>query len=194
MNMGFLIFFAVEGFMKILAYGFTYYWYINWNKFDFVVVFLSLIVIDESWLVALQIKVAPLRIIRVMRLFRLIKVSEGLRSLLKTVIMSMANIFTTGLLLMLLLFTFAIVGMSLFGDSPFKEEFNEDVNFTTFYLSMLLLFKVATGEHWTWIMHETYDNYGLIGIFYWLIFVFATCLIFIKVFIAVIAESFNDSV
>jgi hypothetical protein len=59
---------------------------------------------------------------------------------------------------------------------------------------MLLLFKVATGEHWTWIMHETYDNYGLIGIFYWLIFVFATCLIFIKVFIAVIAESFNDSV
>jgi hypothetical protein len=120
MNMAFLIFFACEGFMKILAYGFTYYWYINWNKFDFVVVFLSLIVIDESWLVALQIKVAPLRIIRVMRLFRLIKVSEGLRSLLKTVIMSMANIFTTGLLLILLLFTFAIVGMSLFGDSPFK--------------------------------------------------------------------------
>jgi len=59
---------------------------------------------------------------------------------------------------------------------------------------MLLLFKVATGEHWTWIMHETYDSYGLFGVFYWLIFVFATCLIFIKVFIAVIAESFNDSV
>ena len=59
---------------------------------------------------------------------------------------------------------------------------------------MLLLFKVATGEHWTWIMHETYSNYGLIAILYWLIFVFATCLIFIKVFIAVIAESFNDSV
>jgi len=53
MNMGFLIFFAVEGSMKILAYGFAYYWYINWNKFDFVVVLLSLIVIDESWLVAL---------------------------------------------------------------------------------------------------------------------------------------------
>jgi len=154
--MAFLIFFACEGFMKILAYGFKYYWYINWNKFDFVVVFLSLIVIDESWLVALHVQVAPLRIIRVMRLFRLIKVSEGLRSLLKTVIMSMSNIFTTALLLMLLLFTFSIIGMSLFGDSPYGEEFNEDVNFTTFYLSMLLLFKCATGEHWTWIMHETY--------------------------------------
>jgi len=53
-----------------------------------------------------------------MRLFRLIKVSDSLRSLLKTIILAMANIFTTALLLLLLLFTFSIVGMSLFDDQP----------------------------------------------------------------------------
>lgn len=125
----FIIFFTCEGVLKMLAYGFTYYWYINWNKFDFIVVFLSLIVIEESWLVELKVNVSALRIIRVMRLFRLIKVNEDLRNLLKTIIMSMPNIFTTALLLLLLLFTFSIVGMSLFGDQPLGENFNENANF-----------------------------------------------------------------
>ena len=177
----------------MLAYGFSYYWYINWNKFDFIVVFLSLIVIDEGWLVALKVNVSALRIIRVMRLFRLIKVNEDLRNLLKTIIMSLPNIFTTALLLLLLLFTFSIVGMSLFGDLPFGDNFNGDANFKTFYNSMFLLFRCSTGEGWNSIMHDTYTSHGLIGIIFWLAFVFACTLIFLKVFIAVIGESFNDN-
>ena len=155
-NTFFIVFFVCEGSMKIIAYGFKYYWYVNWNKFDFVVVFLSLIVVDESWLENLGINVSALRIIRVMRLFRLIKVSDSLRSLLKTVIISMANIFTTALLLLLLLFTFSIVGMSLFGDQPDGDSYDENANFRTFYNSMLLLFRCSTGEAWNSVMHETY--------------------------------------
>jgi voltage-gated sodium channel len=128
-NMFFVIFFTFEGTLKMLAYGFSYYWYINWNKFDFIVVFLSLIVIDESWLVELKVNVSALRIIRVMRLFRLIKVNEDLRNLLKTIIMSLPNIFTTALLLLLLLFTFSIIGMSLLGDQPYGENYNGNANF-----------------------------------------------------------------
>ena len=192
-NMFFVVFFTCEGSLKMLAYGFSYYWYINWNKFDFIVVFLSLIVIDESWLVALKVNVSALRIIRVMRLFRLIKVNEDLRNLLKTIIMSLPNIFTTALLLLLLLFTFSIVGMSLFGDLPFGDNFNGDANFKTFYNSMFLLFRCSTGEGWNSIMHDTYTSHGLIGIIFWLAFVFACTLIFLKVFIAVIGESFNDN-
>jgi len=142
----------------MLAYGFSYYWYINWNKFDFVVVFLSLIVIDESWLVALKLNVSALRIIRVMRLFRLIKVNEDLRNLLKTIIMSLPNIFTTALLLLLLLFTFSIVGMSLLGNQPYGESYNKDANFETFYNAMFLLFRCSTGEAWNSVMHDTYTE------------------------------------
>ena len=91
-NTFFIVFFVCEGSMKLIAYGFKYYWYINWNKFDFIVVFLSLLVVDESWLEKLGINPSALRIIRVMRLFRLIKVSDSLRSLLKTIIIAMANI------------------------------------------------------------------------------------------------------
>ena len=144
--------------MKLIAYGFKYYWYINWNKFDFIVVFLSLLVVDESWLEKLGINPSALRIIRVMRLFRLIKVSDSLRSLLKTIIIAMANIFTTALLLLLLLFTFSIVGMSLFGDQPDGENYDDNANFKTFYNSMFLLFRCSTGESWNSVMHDTFEE------------------------------------
>jgi hypothetical protein len=58
---------------------------------------------------------------------------------------------------------------------------------------MFLLFRCSTGEAWNSVMHDTFTEYGLIGIFFWLAFVFASSLIFLQVFIAVIGESFNDN-
>lgn len=49
-NTFFVIFFTCEMVLKITAYGFKYYWYVNWNKFDFIVVILSLIAVDEQFL------------------------------------------------------------------------------------------------------------------------------------------------
>jgi hypothetical protein len=49
-NFFFVIFFTVEMVLKLTAYGFKYYWYVNWNKFDFIVVILSLVAIDERFL------------------------------------------------------------------------------------------------------------------------------------------------
>ena len=34
--------------LKITAYGFKYYWHVNWNKFDFIIVIMSLAAIDED--------------------------------------------------------------------------------------------------------------------------------------------------
>lgn len=115
-NYLFCIFFTVELILKMISYGFTYYWYINWNKFDMIIVFLSLLTLDDSWLLSLRFNVTALRIIRVARLLRMIKTSEGIRQLLKTLFMSIMNILNTGALLLLIFFTFSIVGMSLFND------------------------------------------------------------------------------
>ena len=46
----FTAFFTFEAIIKILGYGFKYYWYVNWNKFDFIIVSFSLIAVDENWL------------------------------------------------------------------------------------------------------------------------------------------------
>jgi hypothetical protein len=44
-----------------------------------IIVFFSLLTLDDSWLVKLQFNVTALRIIRVARLLRMIKTSEGIR-------------------------------------------------------------------------------------------------------------------
>jgi len=63
----------------MLAYGINYYWYVNWNKFDMIIVISSVLTLDDSWLVDLKFNVTALRIIRVARLLRMIKTSEGIR-------------------------------------------------------------------------------------------------------------------
>lgn len=113
--------------IKITAYGFKYYWYVNWNKFDFIIVIMSLVALDEQLLADLNFNVTALRIIRVSRLLRMVKTSEGLRTLLKTLFMSLGNIINTSLLLVLILFTFSVAGMSLFGRIKMtKDDYLED--------------------------------------------------------------------
>ena len=114
-NYTFVSIFTYEMILKIIAHGFQYYWHVNWNKFDFIIVILSLIAINEDLITSLKINVTCLRIIRVSRLLRMVKTSDSLRGLLKTLYMSLGNILTTAILLLLLLFTFAVAGMSLFG-------------------------------------------------------------------------------
>jgi len=157
-NSTFVVIFTLEMIFKITAYGFKYYWHVNWNKFDFIIVILSLAAIDEQIIASLNINISALRIIRVSRLLRMVKTSEGLRSLLKTLYMSLGNIMTTSLLLLLILFTFTVAGMSLFGEIEFGDHINEDANFTSFYLSMITLWRACTGESWNGIMHECYNN------------------------------------
>lgn len=192
-NKFFVIFFTVELILKITAYGFKYYWYVNWNKFDFFIVIMSLIALDETLLTQLNFNVTALRIIRVSRLLRMVKTSEGLRTLLKTLFMSLGNILNTSALLLLILFTFSVAGMSLFGKIEFFDYINKDVNFKSFYMSLMTLWRTSTGESWNGIMHEcTYDQ-GIIAIVFWLLFQLITFFIFMNVFIAVIGESFDDN-
>ena len=47
-NQVFVIIFTLEMVLKIVAYGFKYYWHVNWNKFDFIIVWMSLITINEN--------------------------------------------------------------------------------------------------------------------------------------------------
>lgn len=129
MNVFFVIFFTAEVILKITAYGWKYYWYVAWNKFDFIIVMMSLLAVDEEVLVSMNINVTALRIMRVLRLFRLVKASASLRALLKTLLMSMPNIFNTAFLLVLIIFTFTIAGMSLFGNVPDNEFIDGNVNF-----------------------------------------------------------------
>ena len=194
-NKTFVVIFTFEMLLKVIAHGFTYYWHVNWNKFDFVIVIMSVIAANDDLIQQLNFNVTALRIIRVSRLLRMVKTSEGLRSLLKTLYLSLGNILTTASLLTLILFTFTVAGTSLFGmivPNDNLEFITKDCNFLTFYDSMMTLWRSCTGESWNGIMHECYSSQGFVSIVFWLLFELFTFFIFMNVFIAVIYENFTD--
>lgn len=108
---------------------------------------------------------------RVLRLFRLVKTSASLRSLIKTLIMSMPNIFNTAFLLVLIYFTFAIAGMSLFSNVEYVDFLGEHVNFRQFYIAFMTLVRASTGESWNGIMHDCFlHGGGFIAVIFWAVF------------------------
>ena len=191
-NYTFVAIFTIEAMLKITAYGFSYYWYVTWNKFDFVIVIMSLLALNETLFQSLNFNVTALRIIRVTRLLKMVKTSKGLRSLLQTLYMSLNNIFTTASLLSLILFTFTVAGMSIFGNVEDGEFINKNVNFRSFYIGIMTLARASTGESWNGIMHECYDQTGPEALIFWVVFQLITFFIFMNVFIAVIYDSFTS--
>jgi hypothetical protein len=102
----------------------------------------------------------------------MIKASEGLRSLLKTLFLSLSNLMTTFGLLMMIVFSYAIAGMSIFGNIEFSSDgaINEDANFKSFYMAMSTLIRCCTGESWNDIYHSCYEEEGWIATVYWISF------------------------
>jgi len=182
--------FTIEAIFKITAYGFVYYWHVTWNKFDFVIVVLSLLALNESLLAGLNFDVTALRIIRATRLLKMVKTSKGLRSLLTTLFMALNNTFTTASLLTLILFTYTVAGMNLFGDIEDGDFITKNTNFRSFYVAIMSLWRATTGESWNGIMHECFASAGVVAYFYWITFQIISFFIFLNVFVAVIYDSF----
>jgi len=149
LNMGFICIFTTECILKIFALR-QHYFTEPWNVFDFVVVILSILGILLSDLIE-KYFVSPtlLRVVRVAkigRVLRLVKGARGIRTLLFALAMSMPALFNICLLLFLVMFIFAIFGMSFFMTVKLRGTLDEVYNFQTFGQSMILLFQRDHGR------------------------------------------------
>ena len=89
----------------------------------------------------LPVKPTLLRIVRVLRIgrvLRLIKAAKGIRKLLFALIISLPAIVNIGALLFLIMYMYAIIGMSLFKHVKINGAMDEIVNFQTFGNSFML--------------------------------------------------------
>lgn len=57
-------------------------------------------------------------------------------------------------LLFLVMFTYAVMGVALFGDAPRQNFLSDRANFENFQTALLTLFRVGTGESWNAIMRD----------------------------------------
>ncbi|XP_045484118.1 sodium channel protein para isoform X27 [Pieris rapae] len=213
LNMIFIVIFSSECLLKIFAL--RYHYFVEpWNLFDFVVVMFSILSLVLSDIIE-KYFVSPtlLRVVRVAkvgRVLRLVKGAKGIRTLLFALAMSLPALFNICLLLFLVMFIFAIFGMSFFMHVKNKGGLDDVYNFKTFVQSMILLFQMSTSAGWDGVLdgiinEEECDlpdnergypgNCGsaTIGITYLLSYLVISFLIVINMYIAVILENYSQA-
>ncbi len=100
------------------------------------------------------INVGFLRLFRAARLIKLLRQGYTIRILLWTFVQSFKALPYVCLLIAMLFFIYAIIGMQVFGSQAFEPDshYNRHNHFQTFMAGLLVLFRCATGEAWPSIM------------------------------------------
>ena len=87
---------------------------------------------------------------------RILRKAKKLQIIFNTLVEALPAMGSLGMLLLLLMFMYAVIGMSQFGFANITDQENADyhANFRNFMNSFLLLFRSATGEGWDSLMFD----------------------------------------
>eukprot|EP00759_Apiculatamorpha_spiralis_P048850 PhF_6_TR44136/c0_g1_i1/m.67462 len=209
--------FVLEAILKLIAYNYKYFWD-SWNRFDFLLVLLSVVGLFLDSFSDSGLPVSPgvlrvFRVFRVLRILRLVRQAKQVRILLETLWYSLPSLGNIGAFLFLLFFMYAILGMQLFGliSSTNAIYMNDYVNFHTFPQAFLLLVQVTTGDSWNGLMHDcmvqppdcqpdydpetdtTYDTCGnpIVAPIFFITFLIIGSFVLTNLFIAIILDNFD---
>uniref|UniRef100_A0AAQ4P9M3 Voltage-dependent N-type calcium channel subunit alpha n=1 Tax=Gasterosteus aculeatus aculeatus TaxID=481459 RepID=A0AAQ4P9M3_GASAC len=207
LNIVFTALFTLECILKIIAFGPLNYLKAAWNVFDFVTVLGSITDILVTEIKDKMINLSFLRLFRAARLIKLLRQGYTIRILLWTFVQSFKALPYVCLLIAMLFFIYAIIGMQVFGNIDLNEEtaINLHNNFQTFFQALTLLFRSATGEAWHEIMLACLSNRpcdvhsGTVGkecgsdfaYFYFVSFIFLCSFLMLNLFVAVIMDNFE---
>lgn len=191
--------FIVEAFLKMLRHGKHWYRYFHdpWNIFDFSIIVVCLLPLDGHY-------AAVLRLARVLRALRMVSALPKLQLLVSSLLRSLPSMGYVCLLLVLLFYMYAVMGVALFRE-------NDPVHFGNLQLAMLSLFRVVTLEDWTDVMYiqmwgsDVYSIEGavenapkpqafpIVGAFYFVSFVILGTMIMLNLVIGVIINSMQEA-
>ncbi|XP_053247292.1 voltage-dependent R-type calcium channel subunit alpha-1E isoform X3 [Podarcis raffonei] len=215
LNIAFTMVFSLECVLKIIAFGFLNYFRDTWNIFDFITVIGSIteIILTDSKLVnTSSFNMSFLKLFRAARLIKLLRQGYTIRILLWTFVQSFKALPYVCLLIAMLFFIYAIIGMQVFGNIKLDEEshINRHNNFRSFLGSLMLLFRSATGEAWQEIMLSCLEGKGCesdttatsgqnenercgtnLAYVYFVSFIFFCSFLMLNLFVAVIMDNFE---
>ena len=161
LNYFFTFLFNIEIVMKIYVCGKAFF-YFSWNIFDFFIIIacdimaILSILEDTGHIHIKSLSALPiiLRSFRILRVLRLLSTFSKLRALIDSLTYLVPNVLNIGILMFMLILIYANIGMNLFGQVPYRDFINHNLNFRNFIKSSVLLFEVATKENWNDIMYE----------------------------------------
>uniref|UniRef100_A0A803VA06 Sodium voltage-gated channel alpha subunit 3 n=1 Tax=Ficedula albicollis TaxID=59894 RepID=A0A803VA06_FICAL len=194
-NLVFTGIFTAEMVLKIIAMDPYYYFQEGWNIFDGIIVSLSLMELGLANVEGLSV----LRSFRLLRVFKLAKSWPTLNMLIKIIGNSVGALGNLTLVLAIIVFIFAVVGMQLFGKS-YKEcvcKISSDCELPRwhmhdFFHSFLIVFRVLCGE-WIETMWDCMEVAGqaMCLIVFMLVMVIGN-LVVLNLFLALLLSSFSS--
>ncbi|KAG7215977.1 hypothetical protein INR49_003498 [Caranx melampygus] len=214
LNMIFTVVFTIEMIIKLLALRAHHYFIDPWNSFDALIVVGSVLDIAVSEFSGKgesgKVSITFFRLFRVLRLVKLLSKGEGIRTLLWTFVKSLQALPYVGLLIAMIFFIYAVIGMQTFGKVAIDDDthINRNCNFQTFFMAVLALFRCATGEQWQEIMlaalpgrrcdpesdtepGEEFSCGSNLSYIYFISFFMLCAYLIINLFIAVIMDNFE---
>jgi hypothetical protein len=159
LNTSFAYLFTLEMIIKLVALRRCYFQSV-WNLFDFAVTVGSDIGI-VYFLITGNKGAMAVMVVRIFRVLRVVRLMEGLdtaKRLLDTLVYTLPGIINISLLLLLMLFIYAVLGMQLFAKTQYNGNYSVHANFRTFPNSLLTLVRFATGEGWGDFMYDASEN------------------------------------
>eukprot|EP01060_Flectonema_neradi_P039515 TRINITY_DN8729_c1_g1_i1.p1 TRINITY_DN8729_c1_g1~~TRINITY_DN8729_c1_g1_i1.p1 ORF type:complete len:1398 (+),score=173.25 TRINITY_DN8729_c1_g1_i1:148-4341(+) len=207
-NIFFVSLFALEAFVKIMACGPAGYFAQSWNRFDFAVLLLCIVslIITEVGQNGPGTIFSLFRVLRLARVFRLIKGAKSINMLLKTLFLALPTMFNVSSILLLIFVVYAAVGVRLFGRASRGEAITRNANFEEFGTSIMTLVRVATGEGWQQLLADYRRDppecdphldgcvSQPLAIIFFVSFMLSGMYILLNLFIAVILDSFDEVV
>jgi len=183
--------FALEIGLKIVSNGKKPWNFFSdpWNVFDFVIVAACLVPAGDTHFFA------AFRILRVLRILRMITFLPKLRLLIGALVKSIPSMGYIILLIAILFYVYAIVGVFVFGAS-------DPMHFGDLHHTLVTLFKVLTLEGWTDIMNThiygpvSNGNMQIVSVWpfiYFASFILIGAMIIMNLFIGVIMNSMQES-
>uniref|UniRef100_A0A670J1E9 Sodium channel protein n=1 Tax=Podarcis muralis TaxID=64176 RepID=A0A670J1E9_PODMU len=197
LNIGNLVFtgiFTAEMVFKLIALDPYYYFQQGWNIFDSIIVTLSLMELSLSSMG----NVSVLRSFRLLRVFKLAKSWPTLNTLIKIIGNSVGALGNLTLVLAIIVFIFAVVGMQLFGDLYYKHVTRISTtdrlprwHMNDFFHSFLIIFRILCGE-WIETMWDCMKVAGqpLCLLVFLLVMVIGN-LVVLNLFLALLLSSFS---
>uniref|UniRef100_A0AAQ4P7V2 Sodium channel protein n=1 Tax=Gasterosteus aculeatus aculeatus TaxID=481459 RepID=A0AAQ4P7V2_GASAC len=193
-NLVFTGIFAGEMLFKLMAMDPYYYFQEAWNCFDGFIVTLSLVELALADVEGLSV----LRSFRLLRVFKLAKSWPTLNMLIKIIGNSVGALGNLTLVLAIIVFIFAVVGMQLFGksykDCVCKISLDCELprwHMNDFFHSFLIVFRVLCGE-WIETMWDCMEvaGQGMCLIVFMMVMVIGN-LVVLNLFLALLLSSFS---
>ncbi|EWS72781.1 cation channel family transporter (macronuclear) [Tetrahymena thermophila SB210] len=199
LNYIFTIIFAVDMGLKLIGLGFTEYVSDKMNIFDAIIVILSIL---ELAVLSGSSSVSAFRSLRILRVFRVLRVTRLLRSLqfMKVLIAAISSTLEQFiyilLLLFLIMFIYALLGMNIFGGNwpTFNSNIPSRFNYDQFLNAYMAVLDLVTLENWndqlTTCLLSNVSNYVCSA--YLVSMIFIGNYILIDLVLAIMLDSFES--